>query len=77
VFISSGETSTRRQLITLEDYSTAHEAKGGYNINDEKPIAVCDAYGWPLDTLDSEESMLSRLLALNLARTNAQNLNNP
>lgn len=30
--------------------------------------AVCAAYGWPLDVLADEEAILSRLLALNLAR---------
>lgn len=30
--------------------------------------AVCAAYGWPLEVLDDEEAILSRLLALNLAR---------
>jgi hypothetical protein len=33
--------------------------------------AVCDAYGWPHDILSDEEAMLTRLLALNLARAGA------
>lgn len=30
--------------------------------------AVCEAYGWPLDTLKDDEAILRRLLALNLER---------
>ncbi|MEO1165290.1 MAG: hypothetical protein AAFV98_16005 [Chloroflexota bacterium] len=41
-------------------------------LHDALDQAVCDAYGWEHDILSDEEEILRRLLALNLARAEAQ-----